>query len=151
MAVEVVHRATAFCAGAHAVPESNLVLVGEGPAERVEGAAGMLRTPLQSTASMTDPTPPAMDPAVVARLARLDLTDDEKARLRREFDGLLRYFAQIQSVDTTGVEPMVYPVPLHNVLREDAPRPSTPREEILRNAPGAGGGEFFRVPKVLES
>lgn len=100
---------------------------------------------------MTDLTPPAMDPAVVARLARLDLTDDEKARLRREFDGLLRYFAQIQSVDTTGVEPMVYPVPLQNVLRDDLVRPSTPREEILRNAPGAGGGEFFRVPKVLES
>ncbi len=100
---------------------------------------------------MSDPAPPTVDPEAIARLARLALDPDELARLRKEFDGLLRYFAAIQSVDTTGVEPMVYPIDARNVLRPDEASPSMPREDLLRNAPAQEGGEFFRVPKVIDA
>ena len=99
---------------------------------------------------MPEPAPLRLDPASIARLARLELTEEELARYGRQFETLLRYFDQIRSVDTAGVEPMVYPLGVRNVERPDEPRPSWPREEILSNAPAAHGGEFFRVPKVIE-
>ncbi|HKE01721.1 MAG TPA: Asp-tRNA(Asn)/Glu-tRNA(Gln) amidotransferase subunit GatC [Planctomycetota bacterium] len=95
-------------------------------------------------------TTPKLDPAAVARLARLALTPEELARYGREFATLLAYFDQIRAVDTEGVEPMVYPLDRRNVLRRDETRPSSPRELILGNAPAAEAGEFFRVPKVIE-
>ncbi len=99
---------------------------------------------------MAEPVPLRLDPAAIARLARLALTEEELARYGRQFETLLRYFDQIRAVDTTGVEPMVYPLSVRNVERPDEPRPSTPREDILANAPATHGGEFFRVPRVLE-
>lgn len=99
---------------------------------------------------MTDPAAPRLDPAAVARLARLDLTPEELERYGKQFETLLRYFDAIRSVDVSGVEPMVYPLDRRNVLRDDAPRDTAPREEILRNAPASHGGEFFRVPRVIE-
>ena len=96
-------------------------------------------------------TAPKLDPLAVARLARLALTPEELARYGREFEQLLAYFDAIRGADTSGVEPMVYPLDRRNVVRADEPRPSTPREAILGNAPAQEGGEFFKVPKVIES
>jgi aspartyl-tRNA(Asn)/glutamyl-tRNA(Gln) amidotransferase subunit C len=58
----------------------------------------------------------------VARLARLDLTDD--------------------------IPPTAHPLPLANVLRPDEPRPGVPRDEVLAMAPEAQDGRF-RVPRIL--
>ena len=85
----------------------------------------------------------------VARLARLELSDADKERMRRELDGILSYIDKLRALDTDGVEPTAYAVPMTNVMREDLPRPSFPRDEMLANAPDRSG-ELFRVPKIIE-
>jgi aspartyl-tRNA(Asn)/glutamyl-tRNA(Gln) amidotransferase subunit C len=85
----------------------------------------------------------------VARLARLDLSPGDKERMRDELDGILAYIDKLQALDVTGVEPTSHAVPLTNVTRDDEPRPSLPREEMLANAPDPHG-DFFRVPRIIE-
>jgi aspartyl-tRNA(Asn)/glutamyl-tRNA(Gln) amidotransferase subunit C len=85
----------------------------------------------------------------VARLARLLLSPADKERMRRELDGILSYIDKLRALDTEGVEPTAYAVPMTNVMREDLPRPSFPRDEMLANAPDRSG-ELFRVPKIIE-
>ncbi len=85
----------------------------------------------------------------VARLARLELSDADKDRMRRELDGILSYIDKLRALDTDGVEPTSHAVPMTNVMRDDIPRPSLPQEEMLANAPERSG-EFFRVPKIIE-
>jgi len=85
----------------------------------------------------------------VARLARLELSAEEKERMRRELDGILSYIDKLQRLDTNGVEPTSHAVPLTNVMRDDVERPSLPQEDMLANAPDRHG-ELFRVPKIIE-
>lgn len=85
----------------------------------------------------------------VARLARLELSPAEKARMRSQLDGILGYIEKLRGVDITGVEPTTHAVPLVNVMREDEVRPSYPVDAMLANAPEPEG-ESFRVPKILE-
>ncbi len=85
----------------------------------------------------------------VAFLARLELSEDEKARLTTQLNGILGQFARLQELDTQGVEPTSHSLPLQNVLREDAVRPSLPREEATRNAPEKRDGNFI-VPQIME-
>ena len=95
--------------------------------------------------------PQSFDPAIYARLARLELSPEEHARYAREFQTLLEYFGAIARVDAAGVEPMVYPLEQHLRMRPDEARDSGAREAILGNGPSVANGEFFRVPKVIES
>jgi aspartyl-tRNA(Asn)/glutamyl-tRNA(Gln) amidotransferase subunit C len=92
---------------------------------------------------------PSLDPAVFARLSRLQISAEEASRYAKEFERLFEYFNQIATVDTSGVEPMVYPLDPAHRLRDDQIS-APPGREILRNAPSVEGGEFFRVPKVIE-
>ena len=85
----------------------------------------------------------------VARLARLELSAEEKERMRRELDGILSYIDKLRRLDTSGVEPTSHAVPLTNVMRDDVERPSLPQEDMLANAPDRHG-ELFRVPKIIE-
>jgi len=85
----------------------------------------------------------------VARLARLELSAEEKERMRRELDGILSYIDKLRRLDTTGVEPTSHAVPLTNLMRDDVERPSLPQEDMLANAPDRHG-ELFRVPKIIE-
>jgi len=85
----------------------------------------------------------------VARLARLALTDAEKEKMRRKLDGILTYIDKLRAVDTEGVPPTSRAVPMTNVMREDEPTPSCPREDMLANAPDPAG-DLFRVPKIIE-
>ena len=85
----------------------------------------------------------------VALLARLRLTEDEKARFTTQLNSILEHFEQLQQIDTTEVEPMSHAVPMSNVLREDEVKPSLAPEEALRNAPDSDG-DCFRVPRVIE-
>jgi aspartyl-tRNA(Asn)/glutamyl-tRNA(Gln) amidotransferase subunit C len=81
----------------------------------------------------------------VARLARLQLTDEELERMPAELSKILDHVERMDELDLEGVEPTSHVVELQNVLREDVPRPSLPRERALESAPdGADGG--FRVP-----
>ena len=85
----------------------------------------------------------------VARLARLELSEVELERMRVEMSNILAYMDKLRSLDTRGVEPTSHAVPLRNVMREDEPRPSLPRDEMLANAPDRAG-DFFRVPRIIE-
>jgi aspartyl-tRNA(Asn)/glutamyl-tRNA(Gln) amidotransferase subunit C len=85
----------------------------------------------------------------IADLARLELTDEEKARYREQLSAILDYVAQLRELDTTGIPPTSSVLPPRSALREDEPRPGLSLEELLRNAPDVEAGQF-RVPPVLE-
>jgi aspartyl-tRNA(Asn)/glutamyl-tRNA(Gln) amidotransferase subunit C len=85
----------------------------------------------------------------VARLARLELSDADKDRMRRELDSILSYIDKLRALDTEGVEPTSHAIPMTNVMRDDTPRPSFPQDAMLANAPERSG-EFFRVPRIIE-
>jgi len=98
---------------------------------------------------MTEPKITMQEVEHVARLARLALTDAEKEKMRRELDGILSYIDKLKALDTEGVPPTSHAVPMTNVMREDEPRPSSPREDMMANAPDPAG-ELFRVPRIIE-
>jgi aspartyl-tRNA(Asn)/glutamyl-tRNA(Gln) amidotransferase subunit C len=84
----------------------------------------------------------------VARLARLDLTDEEVDRFTGQLAAVLEHAADVAALDTAGVAPTAHPLPLANVLRDDVPRPGLDRAEVLSMAPAAEAGRF-RVPRIL--
>ena len=84
----------------------------------------------------------------VARLARLELTDDQVASYRRQLSDVLDHVATLSGVDVQGVEPMAHPIEMTNRLAEDVPEPSMPIAALLSNAP-AVQGSYLAVPKVL--
>jgi aspartyl-tRNA(Asn)/glutamyl-tRNA(Gln) amidotransferase subunit C len=81
----------------------------------------------------------------VARLARLELSDDEVERMSAELSGILEHVERISELDLDGVEPTAHVIALENVLRPDEPRPSWPVEKVLAQAPDSAS-ESFRVP-----
>jgi aspartyl-tRNA(Asn)/glutamyl-tRNA(Gln) amidotransferase subunit C len=81
----------------------------------------------------------------VARLARLELRDDEVERLGAQLNDIIAAVAKVSELDLADVEPTSHPLDLVNVWAEDEPRPSLPIEDALGNAPERDG-EFFRVP-----
>jgi len=85
----------------------------------------------------------------IANLARLELTDEEKARYREQLSAILDYFAQLRELDTTGIPPTSSVLPPRSVLRDDEPLPGLSLDELLRNASDTEADQF-RVPPVLE-
>jgi len=85
----------------------------------------------------------------VANLARLELSANELPEMTRQLSAILDYMAELQALDTTGVEPLAHPLPVQNVFRDDALEPSLPVAEALQNAPNRRG-DFFGVPAVLD-
>jgi aspartyl-tRNA(Asn)/glutamyl-tRNA(Gln) amidotransferase subunit C len=94
----------------------------------------------------------------VAELANLDLNADEKPRMQRDLNAILEYVAQLNELNTAGVEPMAQVSDLLNVgadlgrgaeLRVDALRPSLDRAQVMEEAPETDGA-FFKTPKVIE-
>jgi aspartyl-tRNA(Asn)/glutamyl-tRNA(Gln) amidotransferase subunit C len=81
----------------------------------------------------------------VARLARLELTEDELERMAEELSTILDHVERMNELDLDGVEPTSHVVALENVLRADESRPSWPREQVLEPAPDPDEGAF-RVP-----
>lgn len=88
------------------------------------------------------------DVAKVARLARLELTDDELDSATTELGKMLAHFADIDALDLDGVEPMNNPTHLTNVMRDDVEGATLDRDEVLREAP-AVEEERFRVPPII--
>ena len=84
----------------------------------------------------------------VAALARLELSDDEVARMTGHLDSILSYVAKLDELDTTGVVPTTHTQAVVNAFREDAVRPSLPREQALANAPERSD-EAFVVPRII--
>ena len=75
-------------------------------------------------------------------LAKLHLTEDEKEKSRQDLQQMLN------QLDTSDVEPLTHIFPIKNVFREDVVLESTPKEELLKNAPKEKDGQFL-VPKTI--
>ena len=88
------------------------------------------------------------DVAHVARLARLDVTDDEVETFTEQLAAVLDHARDVEALDTEGVPPTAHPLPLQNVFRDDVAQPSLDRDEVLAMAPAAEEGRF-RVPRIL--
>ncbi len=90
----------------------------------------------------------------MAHLARLELSEAELDKMTLQLSSIVDYVDQLKQVNTDGVEPLAHALPVHNVFREDDPRPSLTVEEALANAPDrrtdARGERFYGVPAVLE-
>ena len=83
------------------------------------------------------------------KLARIELTPEEEARLGSQLGDILKYVDKLNELDVKGVEPTAHAVPFTNVTRADEVRPSLPRDEAMRNAPRTANGLFI-VPKIVE-
>ncbi|SFL69294.1 aspartyl/glutamyl-tRNA(Asn/Gln) amidotransferase subunit C [Paenibacillus sp. 1_12] len=85
----------------------------------------------------------------VAKLARLELSEQEKQTFTEQMNAILKYADQLNELNTDNVEPTSHPVPLVNVMREDVSVPSLPIDKVLLNAPDEEEGQI-KVPAVLE-
>lgn len=85
----------------------------------------------------------------IAHLARLKLTEDECDALGRDLNAILAYVEQLNELDTDGVPTLAHAAETGDTWREDALRPSLPREAVLERAPKTGDG-CFAVPKIIE-
>ena len=94
--------------------------------------------------------PVEIDIEHVAKLARLQLTDEEKATLAAQLGQILEHAARVGEVAAADVVPTASPIPRANVYREDIAEPSLPVDEALRNAPEREG-DRFRVPRIAET
>ena len=81
----------------------------------------------------------------VARLARLDLAEDEVERLTGELAAILDAVSKVAELDLADVPPTSHPLDLVNAWAEDEPHASLPLDDVVRNAPAAEGA-LFRVP-----
>lgn len=85
----------------------------------------------------------------VGILAKLELSEEEKERAKKDMANMLDYIDTLNELDTSGVEPMSHVFPVNNVFREDVVTNEDDRDEILANAPEAKDGAFV-VPKTFD-
>ncbi len=85
----------------------------------------------------------------IATLARLSLSGEEKELFGSQLSSVLNYMEKLNELDTKDVEPTSHVLSLSNVMRDDIPKTSIPKEDALRNAPDHTE-KFFRVPKIIE-
>lgn len=86
----------------------------------------------------------------IATLARLDFSEEEEASIEQDLNQILDYVSDLESVDTSGVDPMTHVLDLANCSRPDTTEERISREDAFRNAPDTDG-EHFRVPQVIEN
>jgi aspartyl-tRNA(Asn)/glutamyl-tRNA(Gln) amidotransferase subunit C len=84
-----------------------------------------------------------------ALLARLQLSDEEVARMTHELDAILGYMETLNKLDVSGVEPTAHAVPMDLRLRADEPGAHLSPDEALADAPRRHE-DFFEVPKIIE-
>lgn len=84
----------------------------------------------------------------VAKLARLELVEEEILTYTQQLNSILDYAAMLEGINTEDIVPTAHAVPLYNVLREDEVKPSMDREKVLANAPDSDEG-FFKVPRIV--
>ncbi len=85
----------------------------------------------------------------VAKLARLELTEQEKEKLTDQLSNILTYVEKLNELDTKGIEPTSHVLDIRNVMRDDVSRPSLPQDRALANAPEKAAGHY-KVPKIIE-
>jgi aspartyl-tRNA(Asn)/glutamyl-tRNA(Gln) amidotransferase subunit C len=81
----------------------------------------------------------------VARLARLELSDDEVAKFQEQLSDILEAVSKVSELDLTDVQPTAHPLEIANAWAEDEPHPCLPLDEVFANAPDRDG-DYFRTP-----
>lgn len=89
------------------------------------------------------------DVGYVARLAHLELGEEEAARFSSQLGDILKYVNKLRELDVEGVEPTMHGHGRVNAFREDEPAPAAEGEAFLRNAPERIGDEY-KLPKIVE-
>ena len=84
----------------------------------------------------------------VGILAKLELSEEEKEKAKKDMGSMLDYIDKLNELDTTGVEPMSHVFPVQNVFREDEVTNGDNSEAMLANAPKAKEGQY-QVPKTI--
>lgn len=92
---------------------------------------------------------PQLDVRDVARLARIELSDEEVATFQTQLGNVLEYVEQLEKLDVSGVEPTAHAAPVFNVFRADEARPGLDRDAALSNAPQSAN-HLVVVTKVLD-
>jgi aspartyl-tRNA(Asn)/glutamyl-tRNA(Gln) amidotransferase subunit C len=90
-----------------------------------------------------------LDVAYVAKLARINLSEDEANIFQKQLDDVLKYVEKLRQVDVTDVDAAAHVLAVFNVFRDDVPRDWFTEEQALSNAPRQANG-LFVVPKVVE-
>ena len=90
-----------------------------------------------------------LDVAYIARLARINLTEEEANAFQKQLGDVLNYVEKLRQADVSCVEVATHALPIFNVFREDTPRDWFTAEQALSNSPRKANGLFI-VPKVLE-
>jgi aspartyl-tRNA(Asn)/glutamyl-tRNA(Gln) amidotransferase subunit C len=85
----------------------------------------------------------------VARLARLDLSPEERERMASELSHIVEYATRVSALELDDVEPTSHALPMRNAMRADEVFPSLSQKDALANAPEAEDGRF-KVPRILE-
>ncbi|MFT5507860.1 MAG: aspartyl-tRNA(Asn)/glutamyl-tRNA(Gln) amidotransferase subunit C [Hyphomicrobiaceae bacterium] len=85
----------------------------------------------------------------IARLARIEVTDEEAASLKGELSGILQWVEQLEEVNTDNVEPMTRVVPIALKQRDDVVTDGEKVEDVIANAP-MSEDNFYVVPTVIE-
>ncbi len=91
----------------------------------------------------------AKDVNYIAQLSRLNVPETELEIFTEQFNQILNYADILQKIDTTGIEPSPYVLPIRNVFREDIAKEGVSHEAALSNAP-AVENDGFKVPRVIE-
>ncbi|MCS6922982.1 MAG: Asp-tRNA(Asn)/Glu-tRNA(Gln) amidotransferase subunit GatC [Fimbriimonadales bacterium] len=84
-----------------------------------------------------------------AKLARLELSDEQLTELMHHINALMAHFERLQAMPLEGVEPTSHSIPVYNAFREDVAGETLTREQALANAPEARDGLFI-VPRIVE-
>ena len=90
-----------------------------------------------------------LDVAYVAKLARINLSEDEAKIFQKQLDDVLKYVEKLRQVDVTDVDVAADAPAAFNVFRDDLPRDWFTAKQALSNAPRQTNG-LFVVPKVVE-
>ena len=85
----------------------------------------------------------------IAKLARLELTDEQKTRYREQLEAILDHVAKLQELDAKDVPPTASVSVGQLPLRTDESRPSLPKDKLLKNAPKQDDDQF-QIPPVFE-
>jgi aspartyl-tRNA(Asn)/glutamyl-tRNA(Gln) amidotransferase subunit C len=85
----------------------------------------------------------------LANLSKLQFEEAEKTAIQEDLQRMVGFIAELETVDTTGIEPLIHMGDAANVLREDLVTGSVTRADALSNAPLADEA-FFKVPKVIK-
>lgn len=86
----------------------------------------------------------------LAHLSRLDFSEKDKILMKSDFEKILDFMAQLDSIDTTGVKPLVFMSQERGVLRDDFVKNQVSQKSALKNSP-AKDSDYIRVPKVIKS